>query len=531
MATACTGSHTALYLDLTNFITIGPIPELGYAARPGGASKHAADPRPTPSQRVPPPGLVPPTVPDDTSSQGSSRTMTKAEYTAEIKKAKAQFDALKVQHNAVEAERTELLQGHNVHREKCTSLSVELNRLSDEMREAKKYYGELKEELKTTYAELSNAQKELDKARTTIHVQSQTIQGRSVIDTTPRRPASTAPTALNASTAGSSFGHNYGFGIKPAAPSIQTDPRTSLYSRTTHALPPRLPAILPPRLPATSGRLPAASTALTIRGPADGPNVSWSGEFSLLYTRVEKFCRDYLNMPDNSTDGYWPTTLGEQIAIESSHFHVRNLAANPQTRYLFLTRIILGSIESQFFRARMIKGFSPEFDYKLSEVFSQQKSNNPLHVVRRLAQRKADLMIELSGKPSFDEWRTHYIRSRVNDLMAQLRPVIVPGIQPTLLGNTFASILGDAWRIGMKILQSISTFHIDWPAIGNHFEKSNMLNRDPFVTGNPEQLEARGALVALAITPRMVVEEFGTDVTSQSTTTKLVHMSNVLLRV
>ncbi|KAL8660078.1 MAG: hypothetical protein Q9202_006819 [Teloschistes flavicans] len=66
--------------------------------------------------------------------------------------------------------------------------------------------------------------------------------------------------------------------MNSAVSSTQTDPSTSLYSRTTYAL--------PPRFPAKFGRLTAASTAPTIRGSGGGQNVSWSGEFSVLEDQV-----------------------------------------------------------------------------------------------------------------------------------------------------------------------------------------------------------------------------------------------------
>ncbi|KAI4107920.1 MAG: hypothetical protein L6R37_001352 [Teloschistes peruensis] len=470
----------------------------------------------------PPPGLLPPTVvADDTSSQGSSRTMTKAEYTAEIKRAKADFDTLKARHNAVEAERNALRQGHHMYQERCTTLGTELSRLSAEMRDAKQRHGELKQELKDVQEQLSSAQQELDKARTTIHVQSQAIQGRTITEATPRRPMPAAPAAPAPSTAGPVYAQNYGFGMRPALPSTQTDPRTSLYPRPVHTL--------PPRPPTSFGRLPSSSTPLAIRGPGDEENVSWSGEFSLLFKNVENFCRDYLNMPNNESDKYWPTTLGGMIVRESSEPHVRALAGNPSTRYLFLTRILLTLMAPHFFDRRMIKGFDPEVDYKLSEVYAQQSPHNPVHINFRLAQREAALMTELSGKPGLGEWRTMYIRARVNDMMTQLRPVIVPGMQATILGNTFASILTDAWRLGLKMLKTISVFDFDYAAAGNRFEKHCMLNRDPYTIGNPEQLEYNGAAVSLGITPRVVIDEIR-PVATREDTTKIVHMANVLLR-
>ncbi|KAI4243316.1 MAG: hypothetical protein LQ352_007051 [Teloschistes flavicans] len=99
------------------------------------------------------------------------------------------------------------------------------------------------------------------------------------------------------------YGRSYGSGMNSAVSSTQTDPSTSLYSRTTHAL--------PPRFPAKFGRLTAASTAPTIRGSGGGQNVSWSGEFSVLEDQVgRKVSKAPSGMKWHGEQVHLPSTSG-----------------------------------------------------------------------------------------------------------------------------------------------------------------------------------------------------------------------------
>ncbi|KAL8684582.1 MAG: hypothetical protein Q9218_008233 [Villophora microphyllina] len=178
----------------------------------------------------------------------------------------------------------------------------------------------------------------------------------------------------------------------------------------------------------------------------------------------------------------------------------------------------------------MLRGASVEIDKRFADIHNERQATDAVHVVRRLAQVESDLIIEVSRSQAVDEWKATYIKNHVNDMMAQLRPMIAPGLSPYQLGNTFASILGDAWRIGMKILMTTAVLHFDFPVIGNDFEKRYMINRDPYTTGTPRQLEDSRARVTLGITPRVTMDNIMSDAPARQSV-KIVHMGNVLLRV
>ncbi|KAL8685003.1 MAG: hypothetical protein Q9218_008027, partial [Villophora microphyllina] len=157
------------------------------------------------------PRLLPPTVLDDASSQGSARTMTKDEYKQELRKMGASLDALKVRHRSIEDEKFRWLQGHRQEYERGVALDAELARLRKEMDAVKQRSKEYEQELKELKAALK-------RAHTTIHVQSQTIQGRTIVNATPyQRQEPAAPyhqqePAAEPAARKPVYVQNYGFG-------------------------------------------------------------------------------------------------------------------------------------------------------------------------------------------------------------------------------------------------------------------------------------------------------------------------------
>ncbi|KAL8723786.1 MAG: hypothetical protein Q9181_007202 [Wetmoreana brouardii] len=468
--------------------------------------------------------LIPPKAQDDASSVASSQRMTKEECSIELKKTKKEYKDLQARYTTLDAVKNQYLQGQNhllqqasEKDRRCQEMDFQLNHLKTEIHGCKQRGRALEQEL-------AALQQELAKAKTTIHIQSQAIQrGR---DSGPFRTATNQATPHRGpANAGDRFVENYGFGYKSVQPP-RPDPRESLYA-PSHYLD-KGPSVAAghgsQRVPNSAA--PAGALVLLTHGRQQ--EFAWATEFSALCSKLEDFCRVYFNRPDNDADQYWPVTLGDKIVQESSPNHVVSLASDHSTRYHLLTRIILSLIEWHFFHSKIIKGFSEAYDYKILNLRRQVVENSPMHVVRRQAQAEVDTIKDMIVQPGFQLWKTRQIQNGVNDIMSRLRPAIAPGFQPTLLGNTFATILDDAWRIGIAIATSTSTFDFRFPAFYSHFDPTCMLNRDPYIRGNPNQLQARGARVALGITPYISMTDIMTD---SADNVHGVHMANVLLRL
>ncbi|KAL8688707.1 MAG: hypothetical protein Q9224_004815 [Gallowayella concinna] len=374
--------------------------------------------------------------------------------------------------------------------------------------------------------ELRETVDKLHRARATVKIQSEIIDGRATTDRNVNQAPPPAPPV-------DQYGQNFGFGIRPPVPrrpDPRPDPREKLYAPSQR----RMPA--PDTTPSSSTAGPepnqSISTALTIRSQQPQQEINWSRLYSALFMNIEKYCRTYLNEPNEANDQQWPLTLGRSIVEESNASHVLQLAANKDTRFLLLTRIIVGWIDNHCFHTRIVKGFSAETDQKVQDLRRQPSPDNVnydnIEYRRGLAQAEAATIEEITRTPGFDSWRTHQIREGVNTMMPRLTPAIGPGVRLAMLGEEFRSILEDGWRVGLKMATCTQQVDIKFPTAGpmTGFDPRRMLNRDPYIMGPPDELARQGVRVALGITPYITVKELLTAKMEE----RAVHHANVLLR-
>ncbi|KAI4123749.1 MAG: hypothetical protein LQ338_005121 [Usnochroma carphineum] len=426
------------------------------------------------------------------------------EVVAELDRTRRSHADLRARHSSLVEERNRCLeerdQAHRAAAEstaRCRQLESEIQRLHDQLADVTRRERDLTVDLEST-------RNDLRRARQTIQVQSKAIEGG--------RPAAASSTSQQpAAGAVARWGQDYGFGVKPVAVN-RPDPREQLFA------PPQ-----PAPGPSSSMTMPHSMTSL--------PRVEWASEFSTLFNKVERFCQDYLNIPMEEADQEWPLTLADNIARESSPEHVTALVQDRRTRYLLLTRIVLTWIESHCFHVKIIKGFNRDSDKRVQDLHHRLRTAPAMSPLRRgFAQAEADTIMELTQQPGFADWRVHQVRRGVNSLLSRLEDTIAPGMHMALLGTTFESILGEAWRVGLLLATRTVDVHMWFPPSSEAtlFNPRCMLNRNPYgLQGwTPEELEKRGARVALGVTPHITV----TDVMAEKMETVTVHLANVVLR-
>ncbi|KAL8967690.1 MAG: hypothetical protein Q9197_005293 [Variospora fuerteventurae] len=349
-------------------------------------------------------------------------------------------------------------------------------------------------------ADLEAAREELRRARQTIQQQSRKTEG-------PRAAAPPNPLQVTFGEE-SRFGQDYGFGVRPVTIK-EPDPRESLYA------------------PAQSfASDPYSQVDRRPQGPLS--RVEWATEFTGLFKKVETFCRDNINVPNQQADKEWPIALADEIARESDWNHVRSLINDRRTRYLLITRIIVTWIMRHYLHVKIIKGFSRSYDQTVLDIHTRLKKETSPVVRRGLAQAEADTIAELSHLPNFDSWSTNQIRAAVNMLMSRLSPAIPSNANLVRVGQDFESILREAWRIGLMMTTRTESFHMWIPpsSAPTYFNPRCMLNRNPYEQpGTPDELVNRRAMVSLGLTPHITV----TDIMEEKPETKTVHLADVVL--
>ncbi|KAL8937831.1 MAG: hypothetical protein Q9216_004225 [Gyalolechia sp. 2 TL-2023] len=431
----------------------------------------------------------------------------------ELGRLRQSYQDLRARYAVVETERDRFRHERNQQHQESLILGLELERLQKELQVAKGRERELE-------VELEGSREDLRQARATIQDYS-----RGDVAT---RPAS-RHAALQSSQTVSRFVEDYGFGPRPIS-ITRHDPRETLYAQPQPLATPYRPdnESSGPTY-SNDARIDASRQhqVLVARSSDAEWDVQWPTELSSLFARVERFCSDYFKTPNEEADKQWPTLLADNIARESHPDHVSSLVSDQRTRHLLITRIILSWLETHCFHVRLIKGFSDRTDKAVYNLRRQVKQENSTDVRRGLAQAQADTIVELTRQPSFEAWKTDRIRDELNRMMTRLTSALTPGTNLALAGNTFESILADAWRIGLMMATRTLVFQMWFPPCATLFDPRTMLNSNPYeLQGTPDELVQRRARVSLGVTPHVNIK----DLMKEDEDPKTVHLANVILR-
>ncbi|KAL8869043.1 MAG: hypothetical protein Q9174_004567, partial [Haloplaca sp. 1 TL-2023] len=367
---------------------------------------------------------------------------------------KLQHKELKARYTSLEVERDQWkhLQSQKtgeVINEKRRSevLDAQLKGLKNEMVNVKERHSMLENE----FRELQDS---LNRATATIHIQSKQIQGKvpsSGPQATPSRhrhagPQITPSRRHNASheatpsrrheTGTEQFVEDYGFGPKgfPSSGQHRHEPNQFQTPRRQTQYHPA--AQLPTATP--------SSGALVLRHHQDVQIIPWATEIAALFAKVERLCREFLNVANPRADQWWPNDLATQITDQSHPNQLAVFAHNKNTRCFFLTRVIIEWIERDCLRSRLVRGFENRYDAEITNLRHQAKGNLPPTMLQGFLQAETNLMKKIVEHEGFHEWKQQSLVALVDNAMANLSATIAPDFTKTEVRNALSSIFEQA---------------------------------------------------------------------------------------
>ncbi|KAL8841310.1 MAG: hypothetical protein Q9176_003403 [Flavoplaca citrina] len=455
-------------------------------------------------------------VPYDGLSAALDRQLATNDPANELTELRHKYRRLKTRYHEVEAQRDTYVEERDRYQEQAREQTRRSRVLEQEVAELKRQVQTEKGSRKAMELEHKQMFDELNRARATIKIQCDQIEGRidatlvkKTTDVAVRHKNPPPPPAKR-------FGENYGFGIKPAV----EDPRESLYE---------LEPAQQQRQPMGKWRaIEGTSRALTMQPKEPRYDFPWSSQLSSLFVRIEQYSRTYLSLVTKDEDDQWPQKLAFDVVEESDVDHVEKIAADGQVRHMLLSRFIVSWIANHYFHSRIVKGFSKETDQKVQATRSQTRPDNPIELVRTLAQAEAKAIEEITLAPGFDSWRAGQLRLDFEIMTTRLQEAIVPrAASPPPLGKAFGSILADGWRVGLRMATCTDQFTFRFPTAitSTKYDHRVHLNRDPYITGPPAELEKQGVSIALGITPYITVN----NPLAAKMEEQPVHLANVLL--
>ena len=382
---------------------------------------------------------------------------------------------------------------------------------------------------------MKKLQEQYSKQKITIKVQSDQIAQRGSITksaTTPHRAGSTngvfndiyaqPPPAYNARVDDASQAQRAGppphpdpMARQPSAPLLLRDSFPSSYCRG-HAITPQ-----PSRQAYDGNQL--------VQIPEYETSIELGAEFTHIFKLTENWTRNYMNAPDPRKDDAIPPDLRASLAQYTNAEIAMRLMSSGSTRYFAIAKLINYKLSMLAFRPMLVKGFTPYYDKKISEMRSQFYSYLPIHIRRALMTACAETFSEMTKADGFQRHMDKLVTRQVYEMWTFLEPLFAPGVARNEAWNDLGELWKEAARIGVLMLLKPAMFDLGYPPVGpsSIFNPAQMVNRDLNFRQDPQTLSQMAVSIRLAITP--VVTEI--DYMSSGMTKKILHYSNVLIQL
>lgn len=283
------------------------------------------------------------------------------------------------------------------------------------------------------------------------------------------------------------------------------------------------------------------STAYSLGGGIDGvisaltmhderecaaDEIPWPAEFSQFFKLVEEWARIYTNVPNEFQDSRLPEELLASMKRQASDDGVMNFLGSSATRYFLIARLMNTWITNDIFKSRCFLHFSADFDQKFLHS-SQVPHDSLLHTRAALLYAVADAAKQMQAKPEFQAFLSSLVTTKVDGMWERLMPLLAPGILHSQAFDDMIHLIGEAVRLGLLMISAPLAYSLEFPKASrtNYFRPDAMINRDPELTGDPQILAQKSAVVRLGITPVVVVTSF----LGATIHPRTVHFPNVLL--
>lgn len=267
--------------------------------------------------------------------------------------------------------------------------------------------------------------------------------------------------------------------------------------------------------------------ALTIQDEEGIDGIPWPAEFGQFFKLTEEWARNYTNVPNEYQDRHLPDDLFASMKRQASEDMVMNFLGSGATRYFLIARLMNTWITNDIFRAQCFLHYSPDFDQKFHQS-RQIPQNDPIHTRAGLLMAVADSAKQMQARPNFQNFLSSLVTMKVDGMWARLLPLLAPGVLQPQAFDDMVHLIGEAIRMGLLMIATPLAYSIEFPKASHatYFRPDAMINRDPELQGDPQQLRHEGAVVRLGVTPVVVVTSFA----GPSINPRTVHFANVLLQ-
>ncbi|KAI9721294.1 MAG: hypothetical protein M1812_002456 [Candelaria pacifica] len=417
-------------------------------------------------------------------------------------------------------------------------------------RRAERYKNEVVKTREANQKRINELEDLLEKAQRTIQIQSNQLSGKTdQVPQTPQRPRGLQPQAPSFIATPAHQRYQYA-ADQQALPLPNTQPArgpmpyhpptlqrqgTSNVSNTTHYShkgPSRVPsgdvftsapqssypAVFQPQ--PTQG-LHDATAVVPFRQSSPPKKTNFKIAFNDFFSEVESWAHKWASVPNPELDENLPETLKALLSSVCDRSLALPLLRDPATRYFLVARVVNSELTNNQLKFSTLQGYNLAVDMRLLNARDSLRADTPVARRRAIVEELANIALTVAEDVQHMEFLLDRTQQIAMEMMTKLAPLLGTGVNRAYA--ELHQLQKKTLLLAMAMLKCQVEWKVDFPKTGDYFVDQSMVNRDPFIAGDPSTLLRMR--VKLGVTPVIIKR----DQSGPSVIATQEHMPHVLL--
>ncbi|KAL4939743.1 hypothetical protein BDV06DRAFT_32230 [Aspergillus oleicola] len=288
--------------------------------------------------------------------------------------------------------------------------------------------------------------------------------------------------------------------------------------------------VFSPRAPSTTNGVTTPALSASLFGAPDYHKemADFSTRFQALMRMSEVFGQTHANFPNIYNDSHMDDFVKEYLMAVSCRSRTSHLLEDAATRGFLVAKAINWYLVEMILKVGVTAGFDTSVDSEIEQMQRQMAFSSELSLIRHLMLTAiASHVTTLSKSSTFPEFIAQKTIQHLTKLWPYIAPLGHDAHQNSPMWADLYAIVAEAHALTLDMFSKPLEYRFEFPELAEPFDPSTMINRDPYIHGDPHALKnSPETRVKLGVTPTVRIR----DNSKSATNVHLMYLGHVLLK-
>ncbi len=221
-------------------------------------------------------------------------------------------------------------------------------------------------------------------------------------------------------------------------------------------------------------------------------------KFDRLFFMAERYAYAHMNYPSASKDSQLHPNIKERLMKAATRESAHQIGSTGATRYFLMAKVILQWIIKHVFKQTLFSSFDLDADRRITAFRDSIYQDTPPIVKFQLLSEISKEIRQIRERPDFPRFLDTLVRNQGNKLWAIVRPLMHHNT--TRDWEDLSLLMYEAYAVAGDMAASPYEWRFDFAQVGSPYN-TTMVNKDPYVRGNEDEIARRGLVVRLGFAP------------------------------